>query len=127
MFFSIIAVPLILGVSALLRPRRRYPGKSGTPYECGEEPVGTAWAQFNIRFYVIAIVFIIFDVEVAALFPCIVIFRESISNGLGWLVFAEVFVFIGLLVAGLIYCWVRGDLEWVKTLSRTVEGKRRVS
>ena len=123
-FLSILAVPLLLGLGAIIRPRRRYPGKAAQPYECGEDPVGSAWAQFNIRFYVIAIIFIIFDVEVAALFPCLVLFKEAVKQGTGLVVFAEIFVFIGILVAGLVYLWVRGDLEWVKTITMKTSQNR---
>ena len=112
----------MLGIGACLRPWRKYPGKSSVPYECGEEPVGEAWTQFNIRFYVIAIVFIIFDVEIAALFPCVVLFKDAVNQGTAGLIFVEVFIFVAVLVAGLLYCWVRGDLEWVKAIqSKTVD------
>lgn len=109
-----IVTPLMLGVGYIVRPRGSKDKLKMMPYECGEPPVGTAWVKFNIRFYVVAIVFIIFDVEVATVFPAATIFKESIANGTVGLVFVELFLFIGLLLAGLLYCWVRGDLEWVK-------------
>lgn len=109
-----VTVPLMLGVGALLRPKS-IPTRRGTQaYECGEDPVGSAWIKFNIRFYVVAIIFIIFDVEVAAVLPVATQFREAVLNGGAGLIFAEIFLFIALLILGLIYCWVRGDLEWVK-------------
>ena len=83
-------------------------------YECGEPPVGSAWVKFNIRFYVVAIIFIIFDVEMVAIFPVAVLYKEAAINGTAALVFIELFLFIALLIVGLIYCWVHGDLEWVK-------------
>ncbi len=110
-------VPLMLGVGWLLRPKAKYVGKSGLAYECGEDPVGSPWVKFNIRFYMIAIVFIIFDVELVAILPVATLFKNAVRNGNGGLVFAEIFLFVGLLVAGLMYCWVRGDLEWVKGIS----------
>ena len=112
-----ITVPLMLGVGVFLRPKGRPSKRRDIAYECGEEPVGTAWVKFNIRFYVVAIIFIIFDVEVAAIFPAAAIFKQSVLNGNAGLVFAEIFLFVGLLVLGLSYCWVRGDLEWVKGVS----------
>jgi NADH-quinone oxidoreductase subunit A len=119
-WFLIIAAattPLMLGVGYLVRPRGTQTSKKMGAYECGEEPVGSAWVKFNIRFYVVAIIFIIFDVEVAAVFPAAAVYKESLTNGNVGLVFMELFLFIGLLLAGLLYCWVRGDLEWVKGVS----------
>lgn len=112
-----ITVPLMLGAGWLLRPKQKIIGKSAVAYECGEEPVGSPWVKFNIRFYVVAIVFIIFDVEIAAVFPVATIFRQAIASNQALLVFVEIFLFIALLFVGLIYCWVRGDLEWVKGTS----------
>jgi len=80
-------------------------------YECGEVPYGSSWVQFNIRFYVVALIFIIFDVEVALLYPWAVIFQR-----LGLLAFIEAFIFIVILLAGLAYLWKEGDLEWVRAL-----------
>jgi len=118
----------MMGAGALLRPRSKSNiGDKGIAYECGELPVGSAWVKFNIRFYVIAIVFIVFDVEMAAIFPPATIFRDAVlgqTPGLSpALVFLELFLFVGLLVAGLIYCWVRGDLEWVKGITGAVPKK----
>lgn len=119
-----ITVPLMLGIGVLLRPKGRPSKRRDEAYECGEEPVGSAWVKFNIRFYVVAIIFIIFDVEVAAIFPVASVFKNSIASGIGGLVFAEIFLFVGLLVLGLIYCWVRGDLEWVKGVSASAPKKK---
>ena len=109
-----LTVPLMLGAGALLRPKQKGIGKEGVPYECGEEPVGSPWIKFNIRFYVVAIIFIVFDVEMAAMFPVSVIYKEAVQSGNAALVFSEIFLFVALLLVGLLYCWVRGDLEWVK-------------
>jgi len=78
-------------------------------YECGEVPEGSAWVKFNIRFYIIALVFIIFDVEVIFLFPWAVVFQD-----LGLLAFIEMMIFIFILVVGFAYVWIKGDLNWVK-------------
>lgn len=120
---SACVVPLMMGVGFFLRPRSRMQtADKGIAYECGEKPVGSAWIKFNIRFYVVAIVFIIFDVEMAAIFPPATIFRNAVIGAEGALpaalVFGEIFLFIALLLAGLMYCWVRGDLEWVKGVAQ---------
>lgn len=118
-----ITVPLMLGVGALLRPKS-IPTRRGTQaYECGEDPIGSAWVKFNIRFYVVAIIFIIFDVEVAAVLPVATQFKEAVLSGGAGFVFAEIFLFVALLVLGLIYCWVRGDLEWVKGVTQNAPRK----
>ena len=103
-------VALMLALSRLLQPRNPTPVKLST-YECGEVPFGSSWVQFNIRFYVVALIFIIFDVEVALLYPWAVVFKR-----LGLLAFVEAFIFIGILIAGLAYLWKEGDLDWVRTL-----------
>lgn len=120
---SCLTVPLMLGIGWILRPKRNPIGKGGAAYECGEDPVGPAWVQFNIRFYVVAIVFIIFDVELVALLPVAVLYKHAINNGNALVVFSEIFLFVGLLLVGLLYCWVRGDLEWVKGVLKTAPQK----
>ena len=96
----------------ILRPSR-FSEEKLTTYECGENPTGSAWVQFNIRFYVFALIFIIFDVEAVFLLPWAVVFRE-----LGMLAFVEGLVFIGILVVALAYVWRKGDLEWVRAEDR---------
>lgn len=109
-FMILGAVFVALGMLAswVLRPRRPYPTKVAT-YECGEEPVGQAWVRFNVRFYVIALVFLIFEVEVVFLFPWALVYRE-----MGILAFLEMAVFLVILIVGLVYVWVKGDLDWDK-------------
>ena len=102
----LVAVPLLL--QRILSPQNRYREKL-TTYECGEDAEGSAWIQFNIRFYVIALIFIIFDVEVIFLFPWAVVYKE-----LGLFAFVEMMIFLAILAVGLIYIWRKGDLEWVK-------------
>jgi NADH-quinone oxidoreductase subunit A len=96
----------------LLRPNRPYPGKL-TTYECGEVPVGDTRVRFNIRFYVIALIFLIFDVEVVFLFPWAVVYKN-----LGWFAFIEMLVFLGILLTGYAYVWRKGDLDWDKPSPR---------
>ena len=87
-------------------------------YECGEIPDGSAWVKFNIRFYVIALIFLIFDVEIVFLFPWAVVYQE-----LGLLAFIEAFLFVLILVVGFIYIWAKGDLDWVKMNVRYGKGR----
>jgi NADH:ubiquinone oxidoreductase subunit 3 (subunit A) len=105
-----LAVNLVLW--KVLRPSR-FSEEKLTTYECGENPVGSAWIQFNIRFYVFALIFIIFDVEAVFLLPWAVVFRD-----LGMLAFVEGLVFIAILVVALAYVWRKGDLEWVRAEDR---------
>jgi len=106
---------LMLGLGLLLRPSNPNPNKLST-YECGEPPSGPAWINFNIRFYLIALVFVIFDVELAFIYPVAAVFREWVARGQGAFALMEIVVFIGILAIGLVYVWVKGDLEWLKRL-----------
>src|SRR5512146_980823 len=112
-----VTVALMLGVSRLLQPRDQTAVKLST-YECGEVPFGSSWVQFNIRFYVIALIFIVFDVEVALLYPWAVIFQR-----LGLLAFVEALIFIVILMAGPAYVWKEGDLDWVRAMQDVPAGK----
>ncbi|MCS7210442.1 MAG: NADH-quinone oxidoreductase subunit A [Chloroherpetonaceae bacterium] len=109
LFLLVGVVFVVLGffTSRLIRPHRPNPEKL-TSYECGEEPVGTAWVQFNIRFYVVALIFIIFDVELLFLFPWATVFKN-----IGALALIEALIFVGVLAIGLAFAWAKGDLEWV--------------
>ncbi len=122
MILGALTVFAMLAISRLLQPRDQNAVKLST-YECGEIPIGSSWVQFNIRFYVIALIFIVFDVEVALLYPWAVIFKQFIAEGQGGLVFAEALIFIVILLAGLAYLWKEGDLEWVRTIQGGKAGK----
>jgi NADH-quinone oxidoreductase subunit A len=107
--FFIIGAIFVAGglvMAWLVRPDRGYAGKL-TSYECGEEPVGSSWVKFNIRFYVVALIFLIFDVEVIFLFPWAVVFQK-----LGSYAVFEMLVFLAILMVGYAYVWVKGDLDW---------------
>ena len=104
---ALIGLPLIL--QYLLSPRHNKGGDKLVSYECGEIPEGSAWVKFNVRFYVIALVFLIFDVEIVFLFPWAVVYQQ-----LGLLAFIEAFLFVSILVVGFAYVWVKGDLDWVR-------------
>jgi NAD(P)H-quinone oxidoreductase subunit 3 len=100
-------VPVLAFVTArLVRPKREGFERRLT-YESGMEPIGGAWIQFNIRYYMFALVFVIFDVETVFLYPWAVAFSQ-----LGLLAFVEALVFIAILVIGLVYAWRKGALEW---------------
>ncbi len=113
--FVVVAVGFLavnLIVWWAIRPSR-FSEEKLTTYECGENPTGSAWIQFNIRFYVFALIFIIFDVEAVFLLPWAVVFRKQ-----GLLAFSEGLVFIAILVVALAYVWRKGDLEWVRAEDR---------
>jgi len=105
--FVFLAFALIL--SRLIQAKGTPGFDKYIPYECGEVPEGSAWIRFNIRFYVFALIFIIFDVEIVFLLPWAVVFKK-----LGAFAFIEGLIFIGILFVGLAYVWKKGDLEWVK-------------
>ncbi len=114
--FFLLAVAFVGGMLALgrlLRPNNPEPLKL-TTYECGEPPTGNAWVNFNIRFYLVALVFVIFDVEIAFIYPVAAVFRDWVLKGQGLFALSEIFVFLAILFVGLVYVWVKGDLEWLK-------------
>lgn len=114
----------MLVVGAFIRPRGKKTKLGQMTYECGEQPVGSAWIKFNVRFYIIAIVFLIFDVEVATVFPTIVTYKDAVANDAAGLAFAKIFLFVALLFVGLLYSWARGDLDWVKGIASTSQKKK---
>ena len=115
MFLAVGFVLAALTFSRLVAPSFPQPDK-GEIYECGERPIGEAWFKFNPRFYIIALIFVIFDVEVALTFPIAVVFKAWKENHVGWIAFFELMVFVGILISGLAYVWKKGDLEWIKKL-----------
>ncbi len=120
-----IAVLLFLGghfVSVLLAPKKPSQLKS-TPYECGEQPVGSAWSMFNVRFYVVGLIFIIFDVESVLMFPVASIFKEMNEMGNGGYILLIFLSFISVLIEGIAYCWRKGDLDWVKSFQASLKQK----
>jgi len=107
--YLLIAVGLvgvIVLMSELLGKKRHTPAKD-LPYECGMDPIGDARHRYTVRFYVIAMFFVVFDIEAIFLYPWGVIFRS-----LGWFGLVEMAIFIGILVVGLAYVWGKGALEW---------------
>jgi NADH-quinone oxidoreductase subunit A len=112
-------------VSRIIRPHRPNPEKLST-YESGEEPQGTALIQFNIRFYILALIFLLFEVEIIFLFPwATILAKEDLmlqTEGLwGFYTFIEMVMFIIILALGLAYAWVNGHLDWVKPEPKAAE------
>ena len=101
---TLVAVAFI--AARIIAPRRPNPGKLAT-YECGIDPVGEGWSQSQIRYYIYAFLFVIFDVESVFLFPWATVFER-----LGYTAVVEMGIFIGILGAGLLYAWRKGVLEW---------------
>jgi len=95
-------------ISKLARPDV-FSSEKYIPYECGEDPVDDARLKFNIRFYTTALIFLLFDVEIAFLFPWAVVFKQ-----IGMIALVEMFIFVGVLLIGLAYVWAKGDLDWVR-------------
>ena len=104
-------VAIVLGVAPLLLARCVAPNKPGhskqAPYECGLESTGEPWVQFRVHYYIYALLFVIFDVEVVFIYPWALVWK-----GLGPVVFVEMILFLAILAVGLIYAWKKGVLEW---------------
>lgn len=104
-------VAILFGVAPLILAKFIAPKKPGAskqaPYECGLESTGDPWVQFRVQYYIYALLFVIFDVEVIFLYPWALVWK-----GLGPVVFAEMAVFLAILAVGLIYAWRKGVLEW---------------
>jgi len=117
-----VAVGTALGLGALLLGvllRPRHPGGLKEEiYECGEPTIGPAWVQFDLRFYVVALVFVVFDVEIALLYPWAVVYQDCIARGLGPAALGAMLVFLGLLVLGFGYLWRFGYLDWVRAATK---------
>ena len=130
--FAVILVFFLVGgafvgisllASRLVQPRLPNPLKSSV-YECGERPIGRGWFNFNPRFYLIALVFIVFDVEIALSFPVAVVVRDWVTSGRAVTALLEFGLFIGVLAAALAYVWRRGDLEWERVIEQPEEARR---
>ena len=117
MGLAVVLTTTLITLSHLISPSNPTPEKQ-LSYECGEDPLGNAWLRFNIRFYIVALVFVLFDVELALIYPVAAIFRgltQAPDTFPALMVFAEMFFFIGVLFLGLIYVWKKGDLGWVRS------------
>ena len=118
---GLVFVFVNLLVASILRPRRKSEVGLET-YECGEETIGDAWIRFDIRYYTIALVYVIFAVEIAFLFPWALVLHDAVQGegaaagtGIGAFALIEGVIFIVILFLGLAYVWAKGDLDWVLT------------
>ncbi|MGC2235465.1 MAG: NADH-quinone oxidoreductase subunit A [Pyrinomonadaceae bacterium] len=104
-------------VTQLIGPRKRTATKL-MPYECGKDPVGSARGRFSIKFYTVAVIFLLFDIEVLFIVPFAVAFKSLLATGkagaiaFGTIAFLEIIVFIATLVVGYIYVWKKGTFDW---------------
>ena len=117
----------MVGLSQLVGQRKRTRAKL-MPYECGKDPVGSARERFSVKFYLIAMIFILFDIEVIFLIPWAVVFRtlSSPRYGLANLIFFEMIIFIALLAVGLVYVIKKGALDWGERARREAEAEARL-
>ena len=103
---AVLLVSLLLGISWLIRPSRKQTGKY-LAYESGVDPIGSMWTQSQVRYYIFALLFVMFDVEAVFIFPWATQLETYGAFGL-----VEMFIFIGILVLGLVYAWRKGVLRW---------------
>ncbi len=106
-------VATTLVIARLIAPSRRTSQAKGQIYETGEVTVTDPWRPFPVRYYVFALLFLIFDVEAAFLYPWATIYKDYIAQGMGLYMFVEVAIFVFILVVGLTYAWKKGALKWV--------------
>ena len=102
---------IAIGLGYLFGPKRPSDTKAA-PYESGMNPIGPGTRQMPIRFYVVAVLFILFDIEVIFLLPWAVIFKDFVGEGLGGFMLLEIIIFIVILLVGYVYVWKKGALEW---------------
>src|SRR5437763_14729928 len=95
------------------------------PYECGKDPVGSARERFSVKFYLIAMIFILFDIEVIFLIPWAVVFKSFAKGGYSWLVYVEMMLFVLLLLVGYIYVVKKGAFDWGDRARREAEAEAR--
>lgn len=108
--FLLVSVGFVLitfFIARIFRPQRPTPGQLQS-YECGEPTVGSSWVQYNVRYYIFALVFVIFDVEVVFLIPWAVVYKQ-----LGLFALIEMLIFLLILIFGLVYAWKKEVLKWV--------------
>ena len=123
----IVAVSFAVGnvlLSSLIGQRKSTRTKL-MPYECGKDPVGSARERFSVKFYLIAMLFILFDIEVIFLVPWAVVFKTLSLGGLRNLVYVEMMIFVGLLLVGYVYVWKKGLFEWSERARHEAEAEVR--
>jgi NADH-quinone oxidoreductase subunit A len=105
----VAVIAIVLG--GLFGPKRPS-AKKMMPYESGMTPIGPGTRRIPVRFYLVAVLFILFDIEVVFFLPWALIFRNSVAQGDGLFLFIEMLVFVGILLVGYVYAWKKGALEW---------------
>jgi NADH-quinone oxidoreductase subunit A len=121
LIFIVAGIAMSLGAlvfGQLVRTRLPHPEKAA-PYECGEPTIGTSWVQFDLRFYVVALVFLIFDIEIALFYPWAVVYKEA-----GIAAMWDMLFFFGVIVVGFLYLWRFGYLDWVRATGLHDERKK---
>ena len=118
-FGAVFVILNMVAIGRLIRSKTKYTEAKSTPYECGEPTFGSAFVRFDIRFYVLALVFVIFDVEVLFLFPWAATLKE-----LGGLAYIEGAVFVAILATGLAYVWRKCDIDWIPIHGHQAPGAR---
>ena len=104
----VIAIGLVAASSVLGKKLENKVKNS--PYECGMAPQGSAEERFSVKFYLVAMLFILFDIEAVFLYPWVVVYKD-----LGWVAFVEMGLFVALILSGFLYIWKKGVLDWSKT------------
>lgn len=123
LILAVVLTNTLMTLSHLIAPHNPTKEKQ-LSYECGEDPVGSAWLRFNIRFYVVALVFVLFDVEMALIYPIATIFKgltQTTDYRPALIVFGEMFFFLVVLFLGLVYIWMKGDLGWIRTYRKPTD------
>ena len=113
-FAFTVAILLAFGLGlagSLLGPKHPSASKS-EPFECGVPNTGTIGERYSVRFFLTAVLFLLFDVEAVFLFPWATVFREFVKNGFGFFLFFEMTFFLGILLLGWFYVWKKGALKW---------------
>lgn len=107
--FLLVGIGIVVGglIASALLSRALPTTVKGEPYECGEVSIGAAWLQFNVGYYLFALLFLIFDVEAAFIYPCALMIKS-----VGLVAFIELTIFVAVLFLGLIWAWRKGVLEW---------------
>ncbi|MCF6248825.1 MAG: NADH-quinone oxidoreductase subunit A [Desulfobacula sp.] len=117
-FLGCLFIFACLTVGRFVRPSVKHPEKT-TIYECGERPIGEAWFNFNPRFYILALIFIVFDVEISITIPVVVVLKQWISQGRGGIAVVEILFFLFFIALALAYVWKNNDIHWQKHLDHS--------
>jgi NADH-quinone oxidoreductase subunit A len=113
-----------LAVSVLIGKRGLRSAAKDQPYECGKDPIGPIRSRFSVKFYLVAMLFILFDIEVIFMYPWAIVYREMLHHGHG--IFYSMFSFVGILFVGYAYAWKKHAFEWVHTPGAETAAARRV-